>query len=75
MNILRCIRRAAPRVHRGGCTVTVDLVRRANRAMIEGKVYAPHIEAAAARLPRLSAEEINQAWAKINERPGSENQV
>lgn len=44
-------------------SVTVDLVRRANRAIIEGKVYAPHIEAAA-RLPRLSAEEINKAWAK-----------
>ena len=48
--------------------VTVDLVRRANRAAIEGKRYAPHIEAAAAKLPRLTVEEINRAWSRVNGR-------
>ncbi len=56
-------------------SVTVDLVRRANRAIIEGKVYAPHIEAAVSRLPRLSADEINKAWAKVNDRKTGKAQV
>lgn len=47
--------------------VTVELIRRANRALMEGKKFAPHIEAAAARLPRLTAKEINAAWEKVNE--------
>lgn len=48
--------------------VTVDLIRRANQATIEGRKYAPHIEAAASRLPRLTAKEINSAWAESNGR-------
>lgn len=46
--------------------ITVALVRRANRAAIEGKRYATHIEEAASRLPRLTAKEINRAWARTN---------
>ncbi len=46
--------------------VTVELVKRVNRALIEGKRYASHIEEATARLPRLTPEEINAAWAKAN---------
>ena len=46
--------------------VTVELVKRVNRALIEGKRYAPHIEEATARLPRLTPEEINEAWVKAN---------
>lgn len=46
--------------------ITVDLVQRVNRACIEGKKYAPHIEAKVARLPQLTPEEINATWAKVN---------
>ena len=45
---------------------TIDLVRQANRALIHGKKFAPHIEEAASKLPRLTPEEINAAWKKAN---------
>ena len=48
--------------------VTVDLIRRANQATIEGKKYAPHIEDAASKLPRLTAKDINRVWAESNGR-------
>ena len=50
----------------GSCVATIDLVRQANRALIEGKKFAPHIEEAASKLPRLTPEEINAAWKKAN---------
>lgn len=46
--------------------VTLALVRKANKAAIEGKHYAKHIEEAASRLPRFTAKEINSAWARAN---------
>ncbi len=50
----------------GSCVATINLVRQANRALIEGKKFAPHIEEAASKLPRLTPEEINAAWKKAN---------
>ena len=46
--------------------ITVELVRRANRALIEGKNYPPHIEESVTRFPHKTAEEINEAWARVN---------
>lgn len=46
--------------------VTDSLVLAANRAAIEGKDYAPHIKVIVERLPRFTAEDINEAWAKVN---------
>lgn len=46
--------------------VTDSLVRDANRAAIEGRDYAPHIKVIVERLPRLTAEDINNVWAKVN---------
>lgn len=48
--------------------VTIQLVRDANRAAISGKEYARHIREVTERLPRLTVEEINSAWAKANGR-------
>lgn len=47
--------------------VTDSLVRAANKAAIEGKDYAPHIKAVVERLPRLTAEDINSVWARVND--------
>ncbi len=47
--------------------VTEDLIRRVNQAAIEGRKYPKEIMEAAARRPRLTAEEINRVWAKVNE--------
>ncbi|MBQ7606509.1 MAG: hypothetical protein IJU76_00760 [Desulfovibrionaceae bacterium] len=46
--------------------VTEDLIRRVNQAAIEGRKYPKEIMEAAARRPRLTAEEINRVWAKVN---------
>lgn len=46
--------------------VTMDLIRRVNQAAIDGKRYPKEIMEAAARRPRLTAEEINRVWAKVN---------
>ena len=46
--------------------ITEDLVRRANQAAIEGKRYSRDIEDAAAKMPQLTADEINNAWASAN---------
>lgn len=51
--------------------ITREMVREANRAAIEGRRYAPHIEEAASRLPKFTAEEINQAWKRANGRQES----
>ena len=55
--------------------ITVELIQRVNNALIERKKYAPHIEAAAERLPRLTPEEINAVWKKANGRAKSDAKV
>lgn len=46
--------------------VTRDMILRANQNIIAGRRYSKEIEEAAACRPRLTPEEINRAWAKIN---------
>ena len=46
--------------------VTEDLIRRANQAAIDKKKFSKEIEEAAASRPRLTSEEINRVWAKVN---------
>lgn len=45
--------------------VTEELIRRVNKNLIEGKRYPQDCVDAAARLPRLTPEQINGAWAKV----------
>lgn len=48
--------------------VSVDMIRAANKALIERKVYEPHIKSYIEKLPRLTADDFNRAWGNVNDR-------
>ena len=50
----------------GRIVITEDLICRVNQNAIDGKKYPREIEIAAASRPRLTREEINRVWAKVN---------
>lgn len=49
-------------------SITPELVRKANKAAMDGKKYPPEIEAWASNMPKLSAKQINEMWARVNAR-------